>query len=48
MENLKNVWGYESKTKRSTGYEDVLDKLKSYTKEEYINATPERQEELVN
>lgn len=49
MSNLINVWrNYESETKSSTGYEDVLDKLKSYSKEEYVNATPERQEELVN
>ena len=44
-----NTWNnYESTTKKSTGYEDVMDKLKSYSKEGYINATKERQEELVN
>ena len=49
MEKLLNVWeNYESKTKSSTGYEDVMDKLKSYNKEMYVNADEKGKEELVN
>lgn len=28
-------WNYQSKAKQSTGYEDLLDQLKMYTKEKY-------------
>ena len=40
-------WNYQSELSASSGYEDVLDKLKSYTKEEYIKSTPQRQEEII-
>lgn len=30
------VWNYDSQTKKSNGYEDVLDDLKKYTKESYM------------
>ena len=33
---------------KESGYESVLDKLKTYTATEYENATPERQEQMVN
>lgn len=40
-------WNYESPTKKSTGYEDVKDLLKSYTSEEYKKASDKRKEEMV-
>jgi hypothetical protein len=40
-------WNYESNVTQSTGYEDVMDNLKQYTQERYINATPEEQERMV-
>lgn len=45
------TWNYESPIKQSTGYEDVLDKLKSYTKEKYAplneNERAKAQEEVL-
>lgn len=41
-------WNYQSPSKKSTGYEDIKDLLKSYTAKEYKNASEERKEEMVN
>ena len=40
-------WNYKSEVEKSSGYEDVIDKLKSYTKEKYINATQEEKDKMV-
>lgn len=40
-------WNYVSKAVSSTGYEDVLDKLKEYTQERYLDASPQEQERMV-
>ena len=42
-------WNYESKTKTSHGYEDVVDLLKkNYTSEIYKQATEQEQEQMIN
>ncbi len=41
-------WNYVSPTKKSTGYEDVMDKLAQYTQERYLKTTPEEQERMVD
>lgn len=41
-------WNYESEVEKSTGYEDVMDVLKSHTKERYINANEQEKEKMVN
>lgn len=40
-------WNYESTAKSSSGYEDVMDKLKSYTSEKYKNADNEEKEKMI-
>lgn len=40
-------WNYKSLSESSSGYEDVIDKLKSYTKEKYINSTEEIQQQMI-
>lgn len=40
-------WNYKSNTEKSTGYEDILDDLKSYTKEKYKNATEEEKTKMI-
>lgn len=41
-------WTYKSEIEKSNGYEDVLDKLKSYTKEKYILASDAIKETIIN
>lgn len=41
-------WNYGSKVAKSTGYEDVLATLKTFTKDAYMQATEEEQEAMVN
>lgn len=41
-------WTYESKVNKSTGYEDLYDKLKTYTSEEYKKASQEDKERMVS
>lgn len=41
-------WNYISNKKKSTGYEDVFEELKSYTSYEYKNASPDRKLEMVD
>jgi hypothetical protein len=41
-------WNYTSEAESSTGYEDVLDKLKTYTGAMYVSATDEEKERIVN
>lgn len=41
-------WNYESKDESSLGYEDILNELKSYTKEKYKNATDTEKEKMIN
>lgn len=40
-------WNYAPTKESETGYEDVLDVLKTYTQKEYLSATEERQEQMV-
>lgn len=40
-------WNYSSDTKKSSGYEDILDELKSYTKEAYINLNNSEKEVMI-
>lgn len=44
----KNEWNYSSPVKQSTGYEDVLDILKSYTKEKYMSCSDVEKEKMIN
>lgn len=41
------TWNYRSMQAVSTGYEDVLDTLKTYTQARYLNASPAEQEQMV-
>lgn len=40
-------WNYISKTPSSNGYEDVIDKLKSYTKDKYMQSNEATKEQMV-
>lgn len=40
-------WNYESNNKITTGYEDVLNKLKTYTKEEYIKSDDKNKSKMI-
>ena len=40
-------WNYKSKIAQSSGYEDVLDTLKSFTKDKYINADEATKESII-
>lgn len=40
-------WNFTTKAESASGYEDVLDVLKTYTNAEYMQATEERQEQMV-
>lgn len=40
-------WNYVSKIPQSSGYEDVLDTLKKYNKQIYINSSTEEQERII-
>lgn len=40
------MWNYSSETKTSAGYESVLDQLKAYTKEDYLESTEDCREEI--
>lgn len=44
MKNEK--WNYVSKEKQSTGYEDIIGELKSYTKESYSKMSEKEREEV--
>lgn len=41
-------WNYNSAEVLSTGYEDVLNKLKEYTKEEYLASEQDKRREIVD
>lgn len=41
-------WNYKSEIETSSGYEDVIHKLKLYTKDKYINATNEDRIKMVD
>ena len=41
-------WNYKSKDKKSTGYEDLYDVLKTYNKYEYRSLSPEKQQEMID
>lgn len=40
-------WNYVSKEKESSGYEDVIDKIYEYTPSEYVVATEDRKQQMV-
>lgn len=40
-------WNYNSNTNNSSGYEDVLDILKSYSKEKYTNSNSDEKETII-
>lgn len=41
-------WNYTSKSKSSTGYEDILDELKRFKKEDYVQMKEEEKKDVVN
>jgi hypothetical protein len=41
-------WKYESPTNKSTGYEDVMDYLESFTREKFKKASKAEQDEMIN
>lgn len=41
-------WNYYSEVEKSNGYEDVLDKLKTYTKERYMLLDDDGKENMIN
>lgn len=41
-------WNYKSELESSSGYEDVIDLLKSYTPEKYLSSTQEQKDNMVN
>jgi hypothetical protein len=41
-------WNYKSSAIKSTGYEDVINLLKSYTKEKYLNADDEEKDTMID
>lgn len=40
-------WKYKSPTEKSTGYEDIMDYLASFKKDDFKKSSPERQEEII-
>jgi hypothetical protein len=42
-----NGWSYVSKMEKSSGYEDVLNEIKQYTHEEYVEASRNRRNQMV-
>ena len=40
-------WNYKSLSESSSGYEDVMDKLKSYKPEKYLKADQKEKEEMI-
>lgn len=40
-------WNYTSQLDKSSGYEDVMDKLKTYTKEDYLSLNNDEREKMI-
>jgi hypothetical protein len=49
IDNLKNTmdWNYSSQTEMSSGYEDVLEYLKSFSSDIFLNQSEKDKEKMV-
>lgn len=46
-ELISMEWNYQSPVERSTGYEDIMDYLQSFTKERFKSASKEEQDKII-